>query len=239
MSAQHFVSYSPGFNMGKGRILRLILFVLPVTLLLCPSCRNWPGSGVRPRVVDTQHPPSLVLKSKTFLLREPRFLETDYVYPTGVSRQRLVWSDRGEEWILQLAGAEYAFGGIIFRRAYDFSENHSRFALMFSVQPAEMISHLSVGVADGERLGARVMADLPLVARTTGRSGSWAHVTVRLDDFDDEGTVIGGAQVSGPTEHQLLDWADIREIRFIGLGDQRPEREITIRNLRFAPVSQR
>ena len=224
--------------MGKGRISRLILLVLPGTLLLCSSCRNGPGSGVIcPRVVDTQHQPAIVLKSTVFLLSEPRLLEDDYVYPAGVSRQRLVWNDRGEEWVIRLAGAQYAFGGIVFRRAYDFSENHSRFALMFSVQPAEMIPYLSVGLADGECRGARVLTDVPLASRTTGGLGSWAHVTVRLDDFGDEGTVIGGARDAGQSERQPMDWADIREIRITGLTDQRPDQEITIRNLRFGPVS--
>jgi hypothetical protein len=186
--------------------------------------------------VDTQHPPAIVLRSTVFLLSEPRLLEDDYVYPAGVSHQRLVWDTRGEEWFLQLAGAQYAFGGIVFRRAYDFSDNRSRFALMFSMRPAEMVPYLSVGLADGESRGARVMADVPVATRETGRSGSWVHVTVRLDDFGDEGTVIGGAQAAGQSERQPLDWADIREIRFTGLTDQRPDQEITIRNLRFAPV---
>jgi hypothetical protein len=223
--------------MGKRRISRLILIVLPGALLLCPACQNRRGSEViRPRVVDTQHQPAIVLRSTAFLLSEPRLLEDDYVYPAGVSRQRLVWDDRGEEWIIRLAGAQYAFGGIVFRRAYDFSENHSRFALMFDVRPAEMIPYLSVGLADGERQGARVMADVPLATRETGRSGSWVHVTVRLDDLGNEGTVIGGDQASRQSERQPMDWADIREIRFTGLTDQRPDQEITIRDLRFGPA---
>ena len=223
--------------MGKRRVLRWILLFLPWALLLSSSCQKQLGSGdIRPRVVDTQHPPAIVLKSTTFLLHEPRLLEDDYVYPSGMSRQRLVWNDRGEEWIIRLAGAQYAFGGIMFRRAYDFSGNRSRFALMFSVQPAEMVPYLSVGVADGERRGVRVMADVPLATRETGRSGSWVHVTIRLDDFGDEGTVIGGDQAARQSERQPVDWSDIREIRLSGLIDQRPDQEITIRNLRFAPV---
>ena len=223
--------------MGKRRILRLILLVLPGALLLCPSCQFLQGSGeVQPRVVDTHHQPPIVLRSTAFLLREPRLLEDDYVYPADLSHQRLVWNDYGEEWIIRLASAQYAFGGIVFRRAYDFSENRPRFALMFSVRPAEMIPYLSVGLVDGERRGARVMADVPLAAREIGRSGAWVHVAVRLDDLGDEGTVIGGAQASRQAERQPMDWSDIREIRFTGLTDQRPDQEITIRDLRFGPA---
>jgi hypothetical protein len=225
------------FAMAKRRISRLLLLLLPGALGLCPSCQSLrEQGGIRPRVVDTQHPPAIVLKSTAFLLREPRLLEDDYVYPEGISHQRLVWNDRGEEWIIRLAGAQYAFGGIVFRRAYDFSENHSRYAIMFSVRPAEMVPYLSVGLADGERRGPRVMADVPLAARQVGRSGEWAHVAVPLDDLGDEGTVIGGAGASPPSERQPMDWADIREIRLTGLTDQRPDEEITIRDLRFGPA---
>jgi hypothetical protein len=225
------------FDMGKMRISRLILLVLPGAVLLCPSCQNLQRGGViRSRVVDTQHQPAIVLRSTAFLLSEPRLLEDDYIYPADISHQRLVWDDYGEEWIIRLASAQYAFGGIVFRRAYNFSENHSRFALMFSVRPAEMIPYLSVGLADGEGRGARVMTDLPVAVCETGRSGPWVHVTVRLDDLGDEGTVIGGDQVSRQSERQPVDWSDIREIRITGLTDQRPDQEITIRNLRFGPV---
>jgi hypothetical protein len=223
--------------MGKRRISRIILLLLPGALLFCPSCQHRQGFGViRPRVVDTQHPPPIVLKSTAFLLSEPRLLEGDYVYPEGVTHQRLVWNYRGEEWIIRLAGAQYAFGGIVFRRAYDFSGNRSRYALMFSVRPAEMVPYLSVALADGERRGARVMADVPLAMREVGQSGEWVHVVVPLDDLGDEGTVIGGDQASKQPDRQRLDWSDIREIRFAGLTDQRPDQEISIRNLRFGPA---
>ena len=223
--------------MGKARILPFVLWVLPGTLVLCPSCQNGlGGGGIHSQVVDTRQSEATVLKSTTFLLHEPRFLESDYVYPPSISRQRLIWSDRGEEWVLRLAGDHYAFGGIVFRRPYDFSENRSQFALMFSICPADMVPYLAIGLADGERRGACVMTDLPLAECAVRRSGAWAHVTVRLDDFSDEGTVVGGAltaDVSGPPS---VDWADIREIRLSGLANQRPDREVTIRNLRFEPV---
>lgn len=221
------------FRLGARGILKPIQLVLPAILWLCTSCDYLQGRQVfHSRVVDTTRPPAMVLKSKTFLLREPKLLEDDYVYPAGLARQRMVWSVRGEEWRVRLAAAQYSFAGIVFRRPFDFSGNRPGFALMFSVRPADMIPYLSVGLADG----SRVMTDKPLSACETGRSFSWTHVIVRLDALGDEGAVIGGAGAESRPPLRPVNWADIREIRVTGLGDGRPDREIEIRDLRFAPV---
>jgi hypothetical protein len=169
-------------------------------------------------------------------MKTPKTMREDYRQPRRGTRQKFLWEGRFAEWIVHFPPTRYAHAGFVFYYPYNLTDARKGTGeLVFVMKPSAMAKYLWVGLVDGSDDDRRVMVEVPLSGQVGQQEGlDWGEIRIPLSAFGTQGQTVGEQDDGGaPGEPATFDWNDVREIRLVVYGGRRPNRAITIRELRF------
>ena len=164
-------------------------------------------------------------------LLKVRDFEDDYVYPAGLTKQKFTWRESIGDWQVVFPYEGYAYAGFALRSPLDVSAVRAERAFRFRRKRRAAAAHITLGLADGDRVDGRIFVDVPLADYEVGVGRTWGTYVVPLEAFGPRGWRINaiGAEKSGSEGE--MDWSDVREFRLTSASQPMPVRQITIARL--------
>jgi hypothetical protein len=162
--------------------------------------------------------PYLLPPVQSDLLASPRTHLYDYTYPPHEVRQVLSFGGkRGfvhSTCTIDFGTAQYGYGGLVLRYPLHLQPHVSRAFLTLCLEHSADLSHISIGLVDGETKPPRVMVELPLSHYIDTTGNRFDFYPIPLSDFSVEGVDVYATN-NVPGAKFAFDWDDVREVRFI------------------------
>lgn len=163
----------------------------------------------------------------------------EYTYPAHAAFQSFKWDKRGCTWKVSLPDYDDAHACVLFKKSYDFTDEHQQKSIAFQMKPAFMADHLAMGLLDeAEFRDGRIVhthvvrMDQPLSTFKEGESGDWGYFRIPLDAFDQHTGPYPAPSV-GTETCAGIDWSSVRGIQLARTEGEGPEQTVVVKQIKF------